>query len=721
MPSTISRPVLVLFGVVLAAASVSVGYWEYRQTDAEMRSDLAAAARTCAVAFDRDEIRLLSGSAIDLRNPVYVNVKDRLARLQTANPRVRLMFLLRYSPETNELVELADSRPVGVSEAPGQLWIEMGNRPGLQTVLQEGIATTEGPLSGATGEWITAYATLSAGPGRNAPGPREILGIEAAAGPWRRAVMGMAVASGFYVLLAGGLPLVLLEWVRRRHALTRTIIKLTAAIEQCHSAILITDNTGRIEYVNQGLCRQTGYRSDEMVGHKWKEFFPASDPPAKLEEMVALVGGGQPWTGDWVNWRKDGSFFPARHVVTPVRDGAGKPLCYITVIDDVTETRRVEAELRFARDAAEAAGQAKSRFLATMGHELRTPLNGIVGFTRLLLDTPLNSEQREYLLTIRTSSQALVDLTGDLLDLARIEAGRMRLEPEPCDPQEVLEAVLALFCEPAAVKQIELLVRVTPAVSERVVTDPGRLRQILVNLVGNAVKFTYRGEVEVTLDVPTNADGGKATDRLEFKVRDTGIGISPEDQAKLFEPFSQVATASARRVGGVGLGLAICRHLAKLMGGTITMESAAGAGSTFTLVIQAAPVPAPPRELHSEAVARRVGILIEHRALAATIVKMVEEIQALPVRVTELELAEGTYDALVVDCDAERSEAMASEGWTPPCGWVPARTIGLISPLTPSARRQALRAAIGQVVTKPVFTRLLSDALSRVLTGPGSG
>jgi len=278
--------------------------------------------------------------------------------------------------------------------------------------------------------------------------------------------------------------------------------------------------------------------------------------------------------------------------IQPLKDAAVQVTGFMALQLDITEFKRQAADLEKARVVAEAANQAKSRFLAMMSHEIRTPMNGVIGMTSLLLDSGLNAEQRDFVETIRHSGDTLLTIINDILDFSKTESGRMELEQVEFDLPECVEGALDLRAPCVAEKGLDLLYEIADSVPGMVRGDPTRLRQILANLLGNAVKFTERGEVVLTLRAEPDAVGKV---KLLFSVRDTGIGILRANQGRLFQSFSQVDASTSRKFGGTGLGLVISKRLAEMMDGRMWLESDEGKGSIFYFTVVVEPTVSEPR------------------------------------------------------------------------------------------------------------------------------
>ena len=322
----------------------------------------------------------------------------------------------------------------------------------------------------------------------------------------------------------------------------------------------------------------------ERVREALRAYFAGETPEYEVEFRA------RHWDGSW-RW------ILSRGIA--VRDAAGKPIRFAGTRIDITDLKRIEGELRQAKEVAEAASRAKSEFLANVSHEIRTPMNAILGMTDLALDTDLTDEQRNYLAIVRSSADALLGVINDLLDFSKIEAGKLELDPADFSLRQVLGETLRALAPRAHKKGLELICRFDADVPDALVGDDGRLRQILLNLVGNAVKFTDEGEVVLSVGrgqwTVDSEDKDPATSSLptvhcppptallHFAVRDTGIGIAPDKQEKIFQAFEQADNSTTRRYGGTGLGLSIASRLAELMGGGITVESVPGRGSTFHL------------------------------------------------------------------------------------------------------------------------------------------
>jgi PAS domain S-box-containing protein len=370
-----------------------------------------------------------------------------------------------------------------------------------------------------------------------------------------------------------------------------------AIYEESPFGIAVAAMDGRCIAANPALSAITGWSIDEMLGHVILAEMMHPDDALAGWEMFRGMAAGQydHYTIEQRFIHKRGDERWVRLAMSLVRDADGRPKNVIGMGEDITERKQAEAQrkqfeiaLEEARDLALKASMAKSDFLATMSHEIRTPMNGVIGMTGLLLDTELTPRQREYAEAVRRSGEALLAIINDILDFSKIEAGKLELELTEVDLREAVEDVVGLLAEQAQVKGLELAAVVQVDVPTGLQGDPGRIRQVLMNLVGNAVKFTQRGEVTVQARLVESTPDSAL---VRVDVTDTGIGISPEVAARLFQPFSQADVSMTREFGGTGLGLAICKRLVEQMGGEIGLDSELGRGSTFwfTTRLQGAP------------------------------------------------------------------------------------------------------------------------------------
>jgi PAS domain S-box-containing protein len=367
-----------------------------------------------------------------------------------------------------------------------------------------------------------------------------------------------------------------------------------------HVSVIAADTQGAITFFNAGAERMLQFRADEMIGlrsildlHVQSECIERSKalseelgrPIDAFESLVEVARRSGSEIRDWTYVRKDGGTLEVSLAVTPVRNTGGEIIGFLAVAGDISDRKALEKELRRSNEIlrseterANLANRAKSEFLAAMSHEIRTPMNSILGMADLLWETRLEVEQKHYVQVFRRTGSNLLSLVNDILDLSKIESGHFVLEKIDFDLEEVVDRCIELVGPRAQAKNIALLCRIAPCVPTNLRGDPGRLQQILINLLGNAIKFTDTGEVILTVKV-AEAD---ETGAIEVMVSDTGIGVAPEHLATIFEDFVQADASTAGKYGGTGLGLGITRRLVEYLGGQLKVESQLGNGSTFS-------------------------------------------------------------------------------------------------------------------------------------------
>ncbi len=369
------------------------------------------------------------------------------------------------------------------------------------------------------------------------------------------------------------------ERKRTEEAMRESEERFRGTFENAAVGIAHEDLAGRFLRFNKRFCEILGYSPSELVGKALSEVTYPEDLADDLAKFDALTRGeSSRYAMEKRFIRKDGSLVWAHVTVSLQAEVAGKPGYCIKIIQDVSDRKRLDEELQQAKEAAEAASRAKSEFLASMSHEIRTPMNGVFGMLDLALDTELQPEQRHYLERAKASADLLLRVINDILDFSKIEAGRLDLEPSAFSLRESLGEAVKAFGPRAHRKELELALQVRPDTPDGVVGDALRLGQVLTNLLGNAIKFTDRGEVVLKVGVESVTEAQLC---LHFAVTDTGPGIPPDKQSVIFGAFAQADSSMARRFGGTGLGLAISARLVELMGGHIWVESVVGKGSTF--------------------------------------------------------------------------------------------------------------------------------------------
>jgi len=371
--------------------------------------------------------------------------------------------------------------------------------------------------------------------------------------------------------------------ITERKAAEERVAFQASLLDQVRNAVIATDLDGRIIYWNRFAESLYQWKAEEVFGQMLKDTIIPPEMKSSFEDMVKEIIAQGYTECEYPARRKDGSHFPASYAFSTVCDNKGKRIGIVSVSNDLTERKKVEQDLREAKERAESATKAKSEFLANMSHEIRTPMNAVIGFTGLLLNTNIDSVQKDYIETIRSSGDSLLKVISDILDFSKIEGGMLELENECFDLIECLESSLNMVAQAASRKGLSLSYEVEPHVPRYLMGDLTRLRQILVNLLGNAVKFTEKGFVRVDVSALPVEDSYE----IQFRVKDTGIGISQDRMSRLFQSFSQGDASTTRKYGGTGLGLAICKHLTELMGGDIWAESIPAQGSSFYFTIQA--------------------------------------------------------------------------------------------------------------------------------------
>ena len=371
----------------------------------------------------------------------------------------------------------------------------------------------------------------------------------------------------------------------RQRYIRHELHKLSQAVEQSPATVVMTDLNGRIEYINPKCVKLTGYRADELIGNTPRIFKSGQQSEAFYHDLWQTITAGGEWHGEFCNKKKDGTLYWESASISPIRDQNGVMTHWVKVGEDITRRKDAERIMLEAKKLAEEANRAKSDFLAGVSHELRTPLNGILGYTQILQqDARLSEEQQRAIHVIHQSGEHLLLLVNEILDLSKIEARRLELMAEPIHLSSFLTNVVEIVRVRAQQKDLTFQAELDENLPDGIRADEKRLRQILLNLLGNAIKFTLSGSI--TFRVSKMAGTRPERPRIRFEIRDTGVGIPPEQLDKIFVPFHQVRDRRIRHEEGTGLGLPICQQLVQLMGGTIEVASVMNNGSVFSFDLE---------------------------------------------------------------------------------------------------------------------------------------
>jgi PAS domain S-box-containing protein len=632
-----------------------------------------------------------------------------------------LLSGLNLGPHGIALLRDADTalitRVPAIAGPSGQIGAKGFSRE-LEAIIASGATAgtyhTTGTADGI--ERTNSYRRLSALPFHLVAG----LGSEDYLAAWRRSLLNYGVLVVLFQAITVASAILLWRAYRRTsEANERSHLLLQRASDGVH----ILDSHGNVIEASDSFCRMLGYRREEVLGMNARQW----DARYSAEEIAPFVAGlletPELSLFETRHRRKDGSTIEVE-VSSYALTLGGEQVLYASS-RDITERKQAERTILAAKEAAESANRAKSEFLANMSHEIRTPMNGVIGMAQLLQQTALDEEQQEYARVIRSSADALLTIINDILDLSKIEAGRLEITTAAFSPRQVLGELCDLLAPQGRAKGVQLALQVADPVPEWLGGDAGRLRQILGNLLGNALKFTEQGSVSLTADV---AEQQGQTLWLRFTVSDTGIGMSADTLARLFTPFYQAESSTTRRYGGTGLGLSISRRLAELMGGSIECASTPGQGSRFTVTLPfradsrstdtpSARWPALPAEAHvlvvednptNQQVARQMLRRLGVRAsVAANGAEALAILKRLP------------YDLILMDCqmpvmDGFEATRRIRAGEAGPYN-ANVRIIAMTANAYAEDREKCLAAGMDDYLAKPLALQTLAQRLSRDL------
>ena len=478
-----------------------------------------------------------------------------------------------------------------------------------------------------------------------------------------------------------------------------------------------------VVFANEAAAAITGYSREELIGRRWDVLTGAGADAEITAEIAEAVRHQRPLSTTFLSRRKDGASYWAKLDFSPVRDAEGRVDACVSIFVDISEQKRIESELRRARDAAEEANQAKSEFIANISHELRTPLNGVIGFTNLLLNENLPAEQRRYASFARDAGSSLLAIINNILDLAKFEAGKLKLVETDFSVIDLAVSCNTVVWHAARERGLDLNFVLKPDVLSLVRGDPDRIRQVLLNLLSNAIKFTDKGSVVLTISKIEDQATGTV---LKFSVTDTGIGIAKEQQSRLFQKFSQIEDKAGVYLRGTGLGLAICKNLVENMGGTIGVTSTPGVGSNFWFTVPLRPALGGEKPETRGAAVRGARILLVedtpmNQELMLTLLRraghMVEVVGDGEAAVAAVQRR--PFDLVLMDVQLPRMDGLAATRAIRQLGTPAAQTpvIAMTARALPGDAEKCFAAGMSDHLSKPVDAVALLATIDRWVRG----
>ncbi|MFA5263851.1 MAG: ATP-binding protein, partial [Opitutaceae bacterium] len=574
---TWQEQIWILLGVIALLLGWMAAEITGHNQDARMRQLIMERTQLAAAAIPVDQMERLQWNDSDLNNPSYQRLKSLMRSLVRANKDLRFAMLMgvrdgkTYFLADSEAPESKDYSP------PGEFYDDA--EPSYLQEVQKKEPFVLGPIIDHWGSWITSSVPLEC---RLSKAGHVTMDLDVAATDWQsrinRARLPILLITLLIVALLAG------SWLSqikiREHAAQVAISERrnSALVEGSPNCVQMFDHEGLCLTINQNGIKALGHDMSEVIGRPFYSIWPPEARTTLMEAVQSTLHGHHNlFEAQYV--RPDGRSIAWRVSMSPMKDEAGNVVSFVSIGVDITNRMLAEQALLKAKETAEAATRTKSEFLAVMSHEIRTPLSGVIGMLGLLQKQKLHPKQRRFAELARESAESLLEILNDLLDTAKIESGKLVLESIPFKPRQEFNRVLEIMRTRADAKELGLSCKIDDSIPDVIYGDPLRLRQVLANLISNAIKFTTQGEVRVALQGELVGDYFV---HLRLEVSDTGIGISPSALDRIFNKFEQEDSSTTRQFGGTGLGLAIVKNIADIMGGDISVTSRQGEGSTFT-------------------------------------------------------------------------------------------------------------------------------------------